>query len=600
MLKTSPLILLLFFATPALSQHNGADSLLNVVKTAATPAAQLSALTELSGLLSLKNFDSNLVFGRQGLALAILQKDTSATGVMYHHIGWAHYFKGSYDTAAFYYYKAAAILEKKQAPALLAALYNDIAKLYRKTGPYNRALTFYNKAAAIYTALGDDNNLATTYNELGVVYEYQSNYNEALSNYRQALALKQKMGDSIGISYALSFIAGIYNTQKNYREAKTYNLQSLEIRQRLKDSFAIALSYSDLGDTYNAEGDYTRAAESYLQSNQYAEGIHFQDMILSNLKQLSGVAEKQGNYQASLSYFRRYNNIKDSIYRLESAKQVEELSRKYETAEKEETIQLQKFQITRRNYWIAGITGTLVLGSLLAYSAYRRYRLQQQARLNLEITRQQDLATKAVIAAEETERKRIAGDLHDGIGQMMSAAKMNLSSIEHELPFTTPEQKTRFEKVVGLIDESCNELRAVSHNMMPNALLKSGLAMAIREFLEKIDRRVIRISLHAEGLNEKIDANIETVLYRVIQECVNNVIKHAGANRLDISLLRDSDGINAVIEDNGHGFNTNDIASFEGIGIKNIQSRIAYLKGTVEWDSKPGMGTAVSIYVPFM
>jgi signal transduction histidine kinase len=118
--------------------------------------------------------------------------------------------------------------------------------------------------------------------------------------------------------------------------------------------------------------------------------------------------------------------------------------------------------------------------------------------------------------------------------------------------------------------------------------------------LEKIDRRVISISLHAEGLNEKIDANIETVLYRVIQECVNNVIKHAGANRLDITLMRDSDGINAVIEDNGHGFNTNDITAFEGIGIKNIQSRIAYLKGTVEWDSKPGMGTAVSIYVPFM
>lgn len=210
------------------------------------------------------------------------------------------------------------------------------------------------------------------------------------------------------------------------------------------------------------------------------------------------------------------------------------------------------------------------------------------------------MATRSVISAEENERKRIAADLHDGVGQMMSAAKMNLSAFENEIPFKDVSQRLAFEKVLELVDESCREIRSVSHQMMPNALLKSGLANAVREFIDKIDNRIIKITLHAAGLQERLDSNVETVLYRVIQECVNNVIKHSGANALDISLIKDSDGIAATIEDNGKGFDTTDKEKFEGIGLKNIISRITFLKGTVEFDSSPGKGTLVAIHVPLI
>lgn len=212
--------------------------------------------------------------------------------------------------------------------------------------------------------------------------------------------------------------------------------------------------------------------------------------------------------------------------------------------------------------------------------------------------KQQDMATRAVIYAEENERKRIAADLHDGVGQMMSAAKMNLSVFENEIPFKNEEQKLSFEKLVSLVDESCREVRSVSHQMMPNALLKSGLASAVKEFIEKIDSRIIKVSLHTEGLNERVDNNTETVLYRVIQECVNNVLKHSGASHLDISLIKDADGISATIEDNGKGFNSSNKQHFEGIGLKNIISRVTYLKGSIDFDSAPGKGTLVAIHVP--
>lgn len=229
---------------------------------------------------------------------------------------------------------------------------------------------------------------------------------------------------------------------------------------------------------------------------------------------------------------------------------------------------------------------------------YKRRQVQQESKLQSAILHQQNIATEEVLAAEEKERKRIAGDLHDGVGQMMSAVKMNLSSLASKLTITNESDMVLLQKTISLIDESCKEVRSVSHNMMPNALLKAGLSSAVKEFIEKIDHSKLQVNLYTEGLQERLNSNYETVLYRVIQEVVNNVIKHANANKLDISLLKDKDGISCTIEDNGIGFITDNLESYTGIGLKNIQTRIKYLKGTVEWDSNKNEGTLVAIHVP--
>jgi len=198
---------------------------------------------------------------------------------------------------------------------------------------------------------------------------------------------------------------------------------------------------------------------------------------------------------------------------------------------------------------------------------------------------------------KENERKRIARDLHDGVGQMMSAAKMNLSLLNNSTGME-PAEKTAYEKAMALVDESCKEVRSISHNMMPNALIKMGLASAVRAFIEQIESPSLKVQLYTEGLNESLNKNTETVLYRVLQECVNNVIKHAAASNLDIALIKDETGINATIEDNGKGFDTSDKNKFAGIGLDNMQKRINFLKGQIEWNSKPGNGTLVAIHIP--
>jgi signal transduction histidine kinase len=593
----------LFFITAlsfAQAQQANFDSLQFIIKFNADNAEKTKAYLAISQAFLFKDFDECQANLKAGAMLAEKLKDPGSLSEFKKFIGLSWYFKGSYDSAAVYYYQSLDILKSHKDPSKKAGVLNELGKLYRKTRDLDRALQMYDESYAIFKSLNDDDGMATILNESGVVFEYKGDYDEAVKRYKSSMALREKMNDLVGKAYSLNFIGGVYTLQKNFKEAENYLLQSLALRQQMKDSFSIALSYGDLGFMYKEQGLYAKAIEQYNLSNALAIKMEYAELQLSNYTELAGIAEKKGDFAQSLTYYKKQTELKDSIYSGDKMKQIEQLNAKYQTEKKEQQLKLQKAEITEKNYLLWGLITGVALLMLAATNFYRKRQIQNKLTLQAEVMRQQDLATKAIITAEENERKRIAAELHDGVGQMMSAAKMNLSAIENEIPFKDEAQKNYFDRVIGMVDESCKEVRSVSHQMMPNALLKSGLASAVKEFLDKIDNRIIKINLHAEGLQERMDSNIETVLYRVIQECVNNVIKHSGANNLDISLIKDSDGISATVEDNGRGFDITDKQKFEGIGLKNIGSRVAFLKGTVDFDSSPGKGTLVAIHVPLV
>ncbi len=590
-------IFFLFFAAAARAQVN-TDSLRAVIHSKRPYEEQINASLKLLETFELKNFDSAIIEGNKALLLARKNTDSISVAEIKRHIGVANYFSGKYDIAATNYYESVAILEKADDKKKLAPVYNELGKLYRKTRDLDKAMENYEKAFAIFKQLNDSTGISMILNESGVVYEYKADYKEALNRYTASLNLAELRGDSLSVSYAVSNIAGIYVIEKKYTEAEKNLLRALNIRRILKDSFAMALTYSDLGVAMNGKGDYGKATTYLLLSNKMAEALQYVELQSNNYTELASVAQREGNYQEAYEYYLKRSYLRDSLYAMEKTKQIAELNTKYESAKKEQQIQQQHNRIRMQNFLFIGIGGLVLLTGLLINSQYRRNKLRREAQMKTELMRQQEMAVKAVIEAEENERQRIAKDLHDGVGQMMSAAKMNLSAFESEVKFANEEQKQSLEKVIQLVDESCKEVRTVSHIMMPNALLKKNLAAAIRDFVDKLNNRILQAHVHTEGLDERMDSNIETVLYRVVQECVHNAIKHAGATTLDISLIRDKDGISGTIEDNGKGFDVADKENFEGIGLKNITTRIEYLKGTVDFDSAPGRGTVVAFHVP--
>lgn len=588
---------IVLFTTCIRAQVN-VDSLRSVIDSKRPYNEKINASLKILENFELKNFDSTIIEGNKALELARNNADSIAVAEIKRHIGVASYFMGKYDIAAKNYYESVAILENTDEKKKLAPVYNELGKLYRKTRDLDKAMENYDKAAAIFRQLRDTGGISMILNESGVVFEYKGDYKEALNRYTASMELAQKKGDSLSVSYSLSNIAGVYVIEKKFADAEKNLLRALRIRELLKDSFSIALTYSDLGVTMNGKGDYAKAILYLQKSNKLAESLQYVELQSNNYTELANISQKQGNYQEAYEYFLKRSHLRDSLFAMEKTKQIAELNAKYESAKKEQQIQQQQNRIRMQNFLFVGIGGLILLTGLLIHSQYRRNKLRQETKMKTELMKQQEIAVKAVIEAEENERQRIAKDLHDGVGQMMSAAKMNLSAFESEINFTSNEQKQSLEKVIQLVDESCKEVRTVSHIMMPNALLKNSLAAAIHDFVNKLNNKTLRAHVHTEGLDERMDSNIETVLYRVIQECVHNAIKHAGATTLDISLIRDKDGISGTVEDNGKGFDVTDKENFEGIGLKNIITRIEYLKGTVDFDSAPGRGTVVAFHAP--
>ncbi len=587
----------LCFTAIAHAQGNE-DSLRAIMASKRPYEDQINASLKLLEHLEVNNFDSTIIEGNKALQLARKHTDSTSVAEIKRHIGVASYFKGRYDVAAKNYYESIAILEKNNDKKKLAPVYHELAKLYSKTRDLDRSIQNYNKADTIFRELKDTSGLSMILNESAVVFEYKDDYKEALRRYTASLKLAESAGDSTAVSYALSKIAGVDVIEKNYEGAEQHLLRALAIRQAAKDPFAIALTYSDLGSAMNAKGDYTKANFYLFASNRTAIEMNYPELQSTNYNELADIAQKQGNYQKAYEYYQKRSSLRDSLYALEKTKQIEELNIKYETATREKEIEIQHNHIQLQKYLFIGLAGLILFGALLVHSQYRRYMLRKETQLQTEIFRQKEMAVKAVMEAEENERQRIARDLHDGVGQMMSAAKMNLSAFESGITFHDEEQKQAYEKIIRLVDESCKELRTVSHIMMPNAILKNNLAAAIREFVDKLGTKTLQVHVYTEGLDERIDSNVETVLYRVVQECVNNVIKHSGATTMDISLIRDKDGISGTIEDNGKGFDMIDNEQSEGIGLRNIITRIQFLKGTVDFDSAPGRGTVVALHVP--
>jgi two-component system NarL family sensor kinase len=199
---------------------------------------------------------------------------------------------------------------------------------------------------------------------------------------------------------------------------------------------------------------------------------------------------------------------------------------------------------------------------------------------------------KAVIASQEEERKRFAADLHDGLGQMISALRLSLS---HEKV-----DANALSHALGVLNDMNIEIRNIAFNLMPQVLMKSGLEEALKEFALRINRAgSVSVSVQTFDLDNDMPAEHRIALYRICQEWVNNVIKYSGGNHISIQLVKHPQELVLTIEDNGRGFDPNSLLESQGNGWKNINSRLHMIKGSIEIDTqKDRQGTTLIISVP--
>jgi two-component system NarL family sensor kinase len=368
---------------------------------------------------------------------------------------------------------------------------------------------------------------------------------------------------------------------KQKEETSEDLLKTIALKTSLNDTLALSINYFNLGRLYKSQQMYPQALRALQNSLIYAQKIYFADMQLSDVNEIVDLYDFTGNSKQALAYLKKKKAIIELI-NSPMAKSIEQLEPQYERQ-----FLSQQFEITRRNYWVTGMSVVAILLLTIGLIYYKQTQL-----------RQRNIAMQAIIRTEESERQRIARDLHDSVSQTMSAAKINLSVMRDEMAFKDEEQRKRFDRVLGMVDDGFKEVRTISHNMMPWALHKTGLAKVITQFISNIENGSISFNFFSKGFDEPFNENVELILYRVLQESINNVIKHAGANRVDISLMRDESSIRLSIEDNGKGFDETHPDFKAGMGLGNLRSRINFLNGKVDVDSRPGSGALISVYIP--
>lgn len=622
----------------AAAQGRKIDSLYRLLSQTADSKQKINISNQIASDLRSTNADSAIALAQNTLALAQKENYELGEGSAMLCLSLASGTKSKYEISYDYAQKAIAVAEKIKSDSLKAYCLTAISSYHYNKANFDIALEKALAALKLFEQIHDAPGVLKSKVLMSQVYQVKDDLKKAEAILQETLALFPKINDNKIKINVLHTLANVYGMQGKYAAALSLDSTGLQLCETDFANFQKTHFYDNMANCYMYSNRYAEAEKYFLlcididssfnnkkqmsdtylnlgnlmlMQKKYAEAKHYLDhsIVLATATGykhgeygayllLSDLYKATGSYEKAFESLQQSTAVKDKIINETTEGKIAELETVYQTEKKEQQLKLQQTEIRRKNslLWGAAILGTLLI--FTGFSFYRRRQIQNKMDLQAEVMKQQDMATKGIITAEENERKRIAADLHDGVGQMMSAAKMNLSAFENEIPFKDEQQKQSFEKIISLVDESCNEIRSVSHQMMPNALLKSGLASAVKEFLDKLDNRILKVNLYTEGLNERLDSNVETVLYRVIQECVNNVIKHSGANSLDISLIKDEDGIAATIEDNGKGFDSKDRQNFEGIGLKNIASRIGYLKGTVDFDSTPGRGTLVAIHVP--
>ncbi len=545
--------------------------------------------------------------------------------------------KGDYEPALAYAFQALGLSKELGDKLKIAHCYNIIGMVYDQQGNFPAALSHYRDAYDIYKALGQEEWLAMIATNLGILFKGQGEYKKVIPYYREAYAIYTKIGFPIEAVFCETNLGSVFYYTQQYDSCVYYSLKAEkalakhnytqiqavaqgnaglgyfglgkipEARQYLEKALAghrkndnkkeIAFTLIHLSKVYNKLKLHHQAFELLLEAKQLAQQIGSSKEVMDASELLAAYHKARQDYRQALSEYIDYSNVKDTLFNQEKMQAITNYQFQYDTEKKEQQIELlsretaiQQLQLKQRTLLLIFVIGFLSIVAVTVYLWQNRRKIHSEAKLQRD-------AAKQVLQAEERERRRIATDLHDGVGQMLSAALLNLNQSLDEIP-SGSEMRLSVEKAQTLLSESYDEMRSISHQMMPNALLKAGLASSIREFVEKINGPKIKVQLDVIGLNHRLDEQTETVLYRSIQEAVNNVVKHAEASQLILQLIKDEDGVTVTIEDNGKGFDMKKLGRATGIGLRNIYSRIALINGTVDIDSAIGKGTLFVIHIP--
>lgn len=560
----------------------------------------IKSLSYYGGVCSLiGQYDSALIFCQKALEQAQIDKDSLNIGIGLMNLGATYGFMSNYQTAVEYCLRGLKIVEGRKYNTFEMQINDKLQVLYMQMGQYDKAIVFGQKAVQQSRQVKMPYFLAQTLNNLSMSYSGKRMPEKAEPLLNEALAISKMLGNTNMEASILLNLSEVSLATGNYEALKKNSERGHLLSHEIGSLESEATSLKALSIYYLHSNNFSKSRQLLEESIAISKKNNFKKEYASALKIFSNLSFAMGDLDAGEKYNQQSEDILGEMIIDIISEKSANLEKKYETEKKDNQLQLQKIQLQRKvtvNRMLVLSAIILLVISLLSYMTYKqKQKLQQQRIIELETEKQLE-ATEAVLKGEEQERTRLAKDLHDGLGGMLSGIKYSLTTMKGNLVMT-PENQQAFERSIDMLDSSIKEMRSVAHNMMPEAVIRFGLNTALNDFCNDINQSgALKVNYQSLGMEDiSIDTTVAITLYRILQELLNNVMKHAQARTAIVQITNSNNILSVTFEDDGKGFDTNILKTNKGIGWASVQNRVEFLKGRLDIRSKAGEGTSVQI-----
>lgn len=514
-------------------------------------------------------------------------------------LGTINYRRGKFDEALVYQLEVQREAEKIQKPEIIGVASLNLGLTYMDLKRHDEAMQYYRVALEAFEKINFAAGIGACYVNIAETLYNQKKYKDAESAAFKGEEILKKSGNMLHLCYIYSVLGKLYRDTGQPKERLEYQQKALDLARENQDDYMICYNQANLGHTYLESGDLVKAKTFLDEALRHAEKVGQKSVILETYAHLRDWHLLQKNFDEARRYDEKFTSGMDSVFNAKMAEKVADSQTKYETEKKEAEIKTQRLELFRQQTLIYGLLGGLLALIVLGYLFYNRYRLRKKAELDAAIIREQQLGLNAVIEAQEAERKRIAQELHDSIAQEMAAIRMGFSVLQHKMASASPQEAERIGELAQQLDQSCTEVRSLSHVMMPPALEAQGLAPSLELLLRNTFQHAsVNYEFEQGPVPENLDEKTKLGLYRIAQELLNNILKHAGASKVVLMLYAAGNHLILSVEDDGKGFDFEQARKKGTMGLLNILSRVGTLGGTFRAEPAGSQGTFATVRVP--
>ena len=636
------LVLLLFWTIYAQAQNN-TDSLVQALPSMPNDSNKVIAYQTIAQQYLTTHLDSSVVYAKQGLQLAkklglyqgiirclnvtgnyyerktdyptaldyynealeiCEQHDyTAGFAIVLNNIAIIHTRTGAHEKALALYFEALKAEEQTNNPKGIAQAYNNIGIVYYYQKNIDKTLEYFEKAIAIEERLGDIEILTKGYNNIGALYNYQKKYQKALSYYKKSYTLSQKLKDKQEMSINLNNIAVAHHSLRNLDSAVIYLNQSIQLREELGDNRGAAYSYHNFAAVSKDQGKPKEAERFYLKSLALSKEKSLREIEMETYKSLAQLWSEQQQFQKANEYLNLHINAKDSMINEQSTQAIAEAESKYQAEKKEKEILLQQAQIdqqaleiNQKNIQLLSLGSMAVILILIGVLIFNYLRQR-----NLQLQKEHQL--KEAMGKIETQKKlaqqryQISRDLHDNIGAQLTFIISSIDNLKYAFQLENSLNK-KLKKITTFTSNTIQDLRDTIWAMNKDAISFYDLKQRINTFLvaakdatQHIDFRfIINDQLPVNGTLSSVEG---INIYRIIQEALNNALKYAEADQIEISINKTNGTLYFKICDNGKGF---DVANATlSNGLHNMRKRAQEMGADLEINSQLNVGTFVTL-----